>query len=101
MGLLILVVRPLAVLLSTLKTQLKFRERIFMSFFGPRGIVIAATGVFFSLTLAITYGFVYLQLTGYIFLIVLLTVIIQSAVAPILAKTCDTCTVEYGKREQE
>ncbi len=99
-GLLILVIRPLAVLVSTARTEFTFRERIFMSFFGPRGIVIAATGVFFSLTLALNYGFVYPQLAGYIFLIVLMTVVIQSAIAPILAKTCEVCTVEYDKQEQ-
>ena len=43
-GLLILVIRPLAVLVSTIRTRFTLRERIFMSFFGPRGIVIAATG---------------------------------------------------------
>lgn len=95
-GLLILVVRPFAVMISTIGTAFTFRERVFMSFFGPRGIVIAATGVFFSITLVLDYGIVYTQITGYIFLIVLLTVIIQAGLAPILAKTCDICTVEYG-----
>jgi NhaP-type Na+/H+ or K+/H+ antiporter len=97
-GLLILVIRPLAVLVSTIGTKFTLRERIFMSFFGPRGIVIAATGVFFSLTLTLNYSFVYPQLTGYIFLIVLLTVIIQAGLAPVLAKTCKVCTVAYGER---
>lgn len=100
-GLLTLVVRPLAIMVSTIRTSFTFRERIFISFFGPRGIVIAATGVFFSLTLTLNYGFVYPQLTGYIFLIVLMTVVIQSAVAPALAKTCDICPVEYGEKEEE
>jgi NhaP-type Na+/H+ or K+/H+ antiporter len=100
-GLLILVIRPIAVLVSTIKTNFTLRERIFMSFFGPRGIVIAATGVFFSLTLTLNYSFVYPQLTGYIFLIVLMTVIIQAGLAPVLAKTCKVCTIEYGKQEQE
>ena len=100
-GLLILAVRPLAVFVSTIRTEFTFRERIFMSFFGPRGIVIAATGVFFSLTLALNYSFVYPQLTGYIFLIVLMTVIIQAGLAPVLAKRCEVCTVEYGQKEQE
>jgi len=96
-GLLIIVVRPLAVMASTIRAKFTLRERIFMSFFGPRGIVIAATGAFFSITLALDYGIVYNQLTGYIFLIVLLTVVIQAGLAPYLAKTCDICTVEYGE----
>jgi NhaP-type Na+/H+ or K+/H+ antiporter len=100
-GLLILVVRPLAIIVSTIRTSFTIRERIFISFFGPRGIVIAATGVFFSLTLALNYGFVYPQLTGYIFLIVLMTVIIQSAVAPALAKTCEICPIEHEQKEED
>jgi NhaP-type Na+/H+ or K+/H+ antiporter len=96
-GLLILGVRPLAVFVSTLKTKFTIRERLFMSFFGPRGIVIAATGVFFSITLQLNYGIVYSQLTGYIFLIVLMTVIIQAGLAPFTAKACEVCTVEYGE----
>jgi NhaP-type Na+/H+ or K+/H+ antiporter len=99
--LLILVIRPLAIMVSTIRTSFPFRERIFISFFGPRGIVIAATGVFFSLTLTLSYSFVYPQLTGYIFLIVLLTVIIQSAIAPALAKTCDICHLKSTEKEQE
>lgn len=93
---LILVIRPLAVIVSTIKTQFTFRDRIFMSFFGPRGIVIAATGIFFSITLILEYGIDYPLLKGYIFLIVLLTVIIQAGLAPLIAKSCDVCTVDYG-----
>jgi NhaP-type Na+/H+ or K+/H+ antiporter len=100
-GLLILVVRPLSVMASTLGTKFTFRERIFMSFFGPRGIVIAATGVFFSITLLLNYGIDYPLLKGYIFLIVLMTVVIQAGLAPFIAKTCDVCTIEYGKEDEQ
>jgi NhaP-type Na+/H+ or K+/H+ antiporter len=96
-GLLILVIRPLSVMLSTIRTKFTLRERIFMSFFGPRGIVIAATGVFFSITLVLNYGIDYPLLKGYIFLIVLMTVIIQAGLAPVIARTCDVCTVQYGE----
>jgi NhaP-type Na+/H+ or K+/H+ antiporter len=72
-----------------------------MSFFGPRGIVIAATGVFFSITLLLNYGSDYPLLKGYIFLIVLMTVVIQAGLAPLLARTCDICTVEYGEKNEE
>ncbi len=39
---LILVVRPLGVLLSTAKSDLEFRDRLFISWVAPRGIVAAA-----------------------------------------------------------
>lgn len=98
--LLMLVVRPLAVMVSTIRTKFSFRERLFMSFFGPRGIVIAATGVFFTITLAIRFPtFIPPPISGYIFLIVLLTVIIQAGLAPFTAKACRVCTIEYNKKQ--
>lgn len=99
--LMMLVVRPLAVLVSTIRTSFSFREKLFMSFFGPRGIVIAATAVFMSITLSIRYAFPFPQLPGYIFLIVLLTVIIQAGLSPYTAKACRVCTIEYGSDKQE
>jgi len=41
-GLLVVVVRPLNVALSTLGSELSFRERLFVSWIAPRGIVAAA-----------------------------------------------------------
>jgi NhaP-type Na+/H+ or K+/H+ antiporter len=95
--LLMLVIRPLAVMVSTIGTNFHFRERLFMSLFGPRGIVIAATGVFIAVTLNLRYGLYFPQIPGYIFLIVLITVIIQAGLAPYTAKACKVCTVEYAK----
>ncbi len=48
---LVLVARPLAVFLSTLKSTLKFREKIFLSWMAPRGIVAAAVSSLFALRL--------------------------------------------------
>lgn len=45
---LMLVVRPLGVWLSTYKTGLSWRERAFVSWLGPRGIVAAAVASFFA-----------------------------------------------------
>ncbi|MFO0977985.1 MAG: sodium:proton antiporter [Planctomycetaceae bacterium] len=47
--LLILVVRPASVWLSTLGTGLSNRERLFLSWFAPRGIVAAAVSSMFAL----------------------------------------------------
>jgi len=93
--LLMLVIRPLAVMISTIRTKFHLRERYFMSFFGPRGIVIAATGVFIAITLDVRYGLFLPQIPGYIFLIVLLTVIIQAGLAPFTARACKICTAHY------
>lgn len=41
-GLLIFAVRPISVFLSTLGSSLNFREKLFLSFMAPRGIVAAA-----------------------------------------------------------
>lgn len=54
---LILVVRPLSVLLSTLGSKgLGWREKLFLSFMAPRGIVAAAVSSVFALELANTGG---------------------------------------------
>lgn len=49
--LLILLVRPAAVLLSTWRTKLSFKKRAFLSGMAPRGIVAAAVSSVFSLRL--------------------------------------------------
>jgi len=45
-------IRPAAVFLSTLGTDLAFRERVFLSWLAPRGIVAAAVSSVFALELA-------------------------------------------------
>lgn len=47
-GLLILVVRPVAILLSTAGTKLNWRERGFLIWMAPRGIVAASVAVIFQ-----------------------------------------------------
>jgi len=46
------VVRPAAVFLSTLGTELRLRERLFLAWLAPRGIVAAAVSSVFALQLA-------------------------------------------------
>lgn len=46
-----LVVRPAAVMLGTMRTSLSLRQKIFMSWIGPRGIVAAALASFFAVRL--------------------------------------------------
>jgi NhaP-type Na+/H+ or K+/H+ antiporter len=51
LGVLVLVARPLSVWLSTIGAGLNWRERLFMSWMAPRGIVAAAVASVFSLAL--------------------------------------------------
>jgi NhaP-type Na+/H+ or K+/H+ antiporter len=48
---LILIVRPLAVFISTIRTSLSIREKIFLSWMAPRGIVAAAVTSLFAFEL--------------------------------------------------
>jgi len=48
---LVLVARPLAVAASTLKSRLTFKERVFLAWVAPRGIVAAAVSSVFALRL--------------------------------------------------
>jgi NhaP-type Na+/H+ or K+/H+ antiporter len=50
-GLLILVVRPAAVFLSTIMSPLRWNERLFLSWMAPRGIVAAAVSSVFAIRL--------------------------------------------------
>lgn len=47
----ILILRPVGVLLATVKSTLTWREKVFISWIGPKGIVAAAVASLFSLTL--------------------------------------------------
>jgi hypothetical protein len=49
--LLLLVIRPLAVFFSTMRTELRLRERLFLAWIAPRGIVAAAVSSIFAATL--------------------------------------------------
>lgn len=52
LAVMILVVRPAAVFLATLGTELKFREKLFLAWLAPRGIVAASVSSLFALELA-------------------------------------------------
>ncbi|MFX1474140.1 MAG: cation:proton antiporter [Promethearchaeota archaeon] len=90
-GALMLLVRPVAVLISTIRAGFTLRERLFMSFFGPRGIVIAATAVFVYIEL-LSYGIDIPLIPGYIFLIAFATVVFQAGLAPLLARLFEVTT---------
>lgn len=86
----ILVLRPLAVWLSTFRSNLNWREKLFISWIGPKGIVAAAVASLFSLDLLHSGKTVNLEeaqmLLPLTFLIIVGTVIIQGSSAKWVAK---------------
>lgn len=85
-------IRPFCVFLGTMRSGLSFREKLFISWIGPRGIVAAAVASFFSLQLTsilpansaeYAEANMLLPLT---FLIIVGTVVLQGSTAKLVAK---------------
>ncbi|WP_242119979.1 cation:proton antiporter [Aestuariivivens sediminicola] len=82
----IVIVRPLAVFLSTIGSQLKFNEKLFISWVGPRGIVAAGIASLFGGKL-IQQGVEDAEfITPLVFMIVLGTVLLNATTARLFAK---------------
>ena len=78
--------RPLAVFISTHNSSLKFNEKLFISWVGPRGIVAAGIASLFGLKLA-NEGVVDAEyITPLVFMIVLGTVLLNATTARLFAK---------------
>lgn len=85
-GIVVLVVRPLGVFLSTSKSSMKLNEKLFISWVGPRGIVAAGIASLFGLKLA-TQGVAGAEyITPLVFMIVLGTVLLNATTAKLFAK---------------
>ncbi len=82
----VFVIRPLAVFLSTTKSKLKFNEKLFISWVGPRGIVAAGIASLFGGKLLKdgVPGAEYI--TPLVFMIVLGTVLLNATTARFFAK---------------
>lgn len=82
----VFLVRPIGVLLSTMNSTLKFNEKLFISWVGPRGIVAAGIASLFGIKLAKegVQGAEYI--TPLVFMIVLGTVLLNATTARIFAK---------------
>lgn len=82
----IFIIRPLGVFLSTYKSGLRLNEKIFISWVGPRGIVAAGIASLFGLKLAKS-GFQDAEyITPLVFMIVLGTVLLNATTARPFAK---------------
>lgn len=74
---LMLVVRPLNVAVSTRRTDLSVKERAFIAWIGPRGIVAAAVASLFAQLLADEGVAGGLELRALVFLVIAVTVVVQ------------------------
>ena len=85
--LVMILVRPVRVFLSTFGSELKNNEKWFISFLGPRGIVAASVATFFSLEL-IEQGYTDegKLLVTLVFAVILGTVLIEGSAADWLSK---------------
>ena len=87
--LVMLVVRPLAVFLSTNGTQFTRNERMFIAAVGPRGIIPASTATLFTLQLVNAGVPNATSVVHVVFLVILVTVIVEAGGAPLAAKALD------------
>ncbi|MEZ5335996.1 MAG: cation:proton antiporter [Methanolobus sp.] len=78
---LIFVVRPMAVFGSTINSHLKTKEKLFISFIGPRGVVPASIATYFAVKLDSMGIFGGQTLVGLVFLTVIITVIMTGTLA--------------------
>ena len=80
-ALVMFVVRPLAVALSTAGEPISRRERVFMSLVAPRGIVPASVATLFALEIQQTDPEAATLLAGTVFLVILVTVVAEAGPA--------------------
>ncbi|WP_299715942.1 sodium:proton antiporter [uncultured Tenacibaculum sp.] len=85
-ALVVFIVRPLAVFLSTHKSTLQLNEKIFISWVGPRGIVAAGIASLFGTKLMKQNVPGAEYITPLVFMIVLGTVLLNATTARMLAK---------------
>ncbi|MDB2586633.1 cation:proton antiporter [Flavobacteriaceae bacterium] len=85
LGVIIFVLRPLSVLVSTAGSSLKFNEKLFISWVGPRGIVAAGIASLFGSRL-VQLGVPYAEyITPLVFSVVLVTVLLNATTARLFA----------------
>ena len=82
----VFVIRPIGVFLSTYNSTLSFREKMFISWVGPRGIVAAGIASLFGLTLVFKGIKDAEYITPLVFMIVMGTVLLNATTARLFAK---------------
>lgn len=79
------VARPLAVLASTIRSPLSWRERAFVAVIGPRGVVAASMATFVALRLRASDPDGAAALLGLVFLTISMTIAVQATYADWMA----------------
>lgn len=94
-ALLVFLIRPIAVFLSTLSSDLKTGEKLFIAAMGPRGIVPASMAVYFSLRLRDS-GLIpeSENLLGLMFITIIVTVILIGVCTRFIAKKTGVIPME-------
>lgn len=85
-GIVVFILRPIGVFLSTAGSGLKFNEKLFISWVGPRGIVAAGIASLFGLKLEMQGEIGAEYITPMVFMIVLGTVLLNATTARFFAK---------------
>lgn len=83
---LMLVVRPLNIAVGTWGSDLKFKEKVFLSWMAPRGIVAAAVASLFAQTLTQAGMAIGNELRAMVFLVIGGTVLVQGLTGGLLAR---------------
>ncbi|RUO79758.1 sodium:proton exchanger [Idiomarina tyrosinivorans] len=86
LAIILFVVRPLSIWLSALGTDLKFKEKLLLSWIAPRGIVAAAVSALFALKLEQSGWENAGAIVPLVFLVIITTVVLQSLTAKPLAR---------------
>ncbi|MFC7018687.1 MULTISPECIES: cation:proton antiporter [Haloarcula] len=81
--------RPFGVFLSTLGGALSVRERMFVGMLGPRGIIPASVATLFAIELRPTNPTAATTLVGTVFLVIFATVVFQGGLARHIAQALD------------
>ena len=89
LGILVILVRPLAVLVSSIGTNLEWEEQVFLSWMAPRGIVAAAVASLFAYQLRSVYPNAIDGMVPVIFAVIVGTVAIYGLTASPLAQWLD------------
>jgi len=85
-GILIFVARPLSVFISTIGSKLSNKEKIFISWMAPRGVVAASISALFAIELVQNGYSEAEQLVPIVFVIIVSTVAIYGLTAPAVAR---------------
>jgi NhaP-type Na+/H+ or K+/H+ antiporter len=95
-ALIVLLVRPLAVMLAMWRSEFSVRERAFVAWLAPRGIVAGATASAFSLQLQ-QQGFAGAErILPIVFIVIFATVVLYGLTAPLVARWLGVAGQERG-----